>query len=345
MNIWGSFVSLLENILLTFQNWTGNSGVAIILFTILARLVILPLTLQSLRSSRRMQVIQPQMKELQRKYGKDQQRLNEETMKLYKDNKINPAGGCLPLFLQLPIFFAVYQAVINLAQQPPSEASAQVMVNALGGAGLETSAMNASLMMLRLTTGFIWLTDLGRPDPLYILPVLSVVFQLLVQLMSTPRVQDPQQKAMMQSMLIMPIVFGYIGFTFPSGAVLYWVVGSILSMIQTYVISGWGSLANYLKFLPTDAGLFPPPVLVTNSDDKTPSAVPNRTVNAVVAEETNGRRSFWDVLGPLAEQPVTATAGASSDLGAADEPTETAIADARRTVRQQPNPRRRKARR
>ncbi|MBC8161764.1 MAG: membrane protein insertase YidC [Roseiflexaceae bacterium] len=344
MNIWTGFVGLLENILLTFQAWTGNSGVAIILFTIVARAVILPLTLQSLRSSRGMQAIQPQMKELQRKHGKDQQRLNEEMIKLYRENKINPAGGCLPLFLQLPIFFAVYQAVINLAQIPPSEAAAQSMVNALGSAGLETAAMNASLLDHRLSTSFLWLRDLGIPDPLYILPVLSVLFQLIVQLMSTPRIQDPQQKAMMNSMLIMPIVFGYIGFTFPSGAVLYWVAGSILSMIQTFAISGWGSLANYLKFLPTNAGLFPPPTVILPTDDKAPNAPTGKAVETL-AGDAGPRRSFWDVLAPLTEQAVPA-ASAAAEIPRSDPATEAALAETRKSIRQQPNPRRRnKARR
>ena len=343
MNIWSTFVGLLEQVLLTFQNWTGNAGVAIILFTILARLIILPLTLTSLRSSRKMQVLQPQMKELQRKYGKEPERLNQETMKLYRDNKVNPAGGCLPLILQIPVFFAVYQAVINLAQTPPSEAAARVLITGLNSAGLTTTAMKASLNAHRLNTWFLWLSDLGRPDTLYILPIISIVLQLLVQLMSTPRVQDAQQKAMTQSMLIMPIIFGYIGFTFPSGAVLYWVVGSLLSVLQTYAISGWGSLANYLKFLPTDAGLFPAPVLVTPSE---PTSKESDTSNAPAATvEPASRRSFWDVLGPLAEQPTAVAATATADMTMMDDVQVADIAEVRRRVSQQPNPRRRKARR
>jgi len=289
-----------------------------------------------------MQVLQPELKELQRKYGKDPQRLNEETIKLYKENKVNPAGGCLPLFLQLPIFFGVYQAVIRLAQIPASEAAASAMLPGLNGAGINTGSIQAVLDANRLNTVFLWLSDLGQPDPLFILPVLSVLLQLIVQLMSTPRVQDPQQKAMTQSMLILPVVFGYIGFTFPSGAVLYWVIGSLLSIVQTYVISGWGSLANYLKFLPTTGGLLPAPEIIKPSESshrETISSVPE-------APSTDSpRRSFWDVLGPLNEQPTPATAGAMPDGNGSDETTETAIADVRRRAGQQPNPRRRKPRR
>src|SRR5919199_1830427 len=115
-NLWTTFVGFLQNVLLTFYAWTGNAGLAIILFTIVARVFILPLTLKSLQSTRKMQELQPQVKELQRKYGKEPQKLQEETMKLYREYKVNPAGGCLPMLLQFPIFIGVYQAVINLTR-------------------------------------------------------------------------------------------------------------------------------------------------------------------------------------------------------------------------------------
>ncbi len=331
MEIWNGFVLLLERVLLTFFAWTGNAGLAIILFTIVARVVILPLTLKGLQSTRRMQELQPLMKELQRKHGKEPQKLQEETMKLYREYKVNPAGGCLPLFLQLPIFLGVYQAVINLAQVSTPEHVAGSMIKVLGDAGVNTLNLALSLDQQRLSGGFLWLTDLGKVDPWYILPVLSVILQLLVQLMSTPRVQDPQQKAMTQTMLVLPIVFGYIGFTFPSGAVLYWVVGSVLSIIQQYVISGWGSLANYLKFLPTDGGLFPA---------ITPVPATATTGTSALPEETSEKRDFWDVLRPLTEQTSETATDETADAQATDQ----SIVEARRQLAQQ-NPRRRRTRR
>jgi len=329
---WETFVTFLQNVLLTFYAWTGNAGLAIILFTIVARLVILPLTIKSLQSTRKMQELQPQIKELQRKFGKDPQKLQEETMKLYREFKVNPAGGCLPMLLQFPIFIGVYQAVINLTQTPPSEHAVGAMIRVLEGAGLNVATLQ-SVSQARLAGGFLWLSDLGKVDPYYILPVLSVVFQLIVQLMATPRVQDAQQKAMTQSMLVLPILFGYIGFTFPSGAVLYWVVGSILSMIQQYVISGWGSLANYLKFLPTDGGLFPPAIPPV-------SATASANGNAASPSESPAeRQSFWDVLRPLVEQ-----GSSEAEQPESDPETERALESARRQAGQV-SPRRRKARR
>jgi YidC/Oxa1 family membrane protein insertase len=124
-------------------------------------------------------------------------------------------------------------------------------------------------------------------------------------------------------------MFGYLGFTFPAGAVLYWVVGSVLSMIQQYVISGWGSLSNYLKFLPTSGGLLPP---------LTPAAaVATNGGTAPVDEPPSEKVGFWDVLRPLTEQ-------AAVEAPSEDGPTEQALADVRRQLSQN-NPRRRRPRR
>lgn len=337
MPVWLAFVEFLERVLLTFYTWTGSAGLAIILFTIVARLFILPLTIKSLQSSRRMQELQPHMKELQRKYGKDPQKLQEETMRLYREYKVNPVGGCLPMLLQLPIFLGVYQAVMNLTRVSPAEHAGSAMLRALNEQGISFTAATATLGQPQLAGSFLWLPDLGKTDPYYILPILSVIFQLIVQLMATPRIQDPQQKAMMQSMLILPIVFGYIGFIFPSGAVLYWVVGSILSIIQQYVISGWGSLANYLKFLPTDGGLLPP----ITPPPAQPAASAVVSGGSASSEEPAQKVDFWDVLRPLTEsrsEPAESQAQAPPAESAAP------AAEVRRVVSHM-NPRRRRARR
>jgi YidC/Oxa1 family membrane protein insertase len=309
-NIWTGFVEFLQNVLLTFYSWTGNGGIAIILFTILARVVILPLTIKSIQSSRKLQELQPQIKEIQRKYGKEPQKLQEETARLYREYKVNPVGGCLPMLLQLPIFFGVYQAVINLTNVSLSERVAGSMIKALNESGVNIASL-PQLGQAQLGGGFLWIADLGQPDPLYILGVLSLVFQLIVQLMAMPRVQDAQQKAMSQSMLILPLMFAYIGFTFPAGAVLYWVIGSVLSMIQQYVISGWG-----------------PAVPATAA-----------AANGAASAEPEQKLGFWDVLRPLMEQGSSA-----AEASETDDATEQAVVEVRRQIAQ-PNPRRRKARR
>ncbi|NOK59244.1 MAG: hypothetical protein GFH27_549283n295 [Chloroflexi bacterium AL-W] len=333
--IWSAFVDLLENFLLILYNFSGNAGVAIILFTIVARLVILPLTFKSLQSTRRMQELQPLLKELQRKHGKDARKLQEETMKLYRDNKVNPVGGCLPMLLQLPIFIGVYQAILHLTEASVPSAVVRSMLDVVQNTSntVDVSALAATVEGSRLSGGFLWLENLGEPDPYYILPILSVIFQLLVQLMAMPRVQDPQQKAMTQSMLFLPLVFGYIGFIFPSGAVIYWVAGSILSVIQQYVISGWGSLANYLKFLPTDAGLFPPKLPQTATATAGTSALVDTSV------EDTPKRDFWGVLGPLAERDTSIEEEPDTEVDSQQSKT------SNRTVVGPSNSRRRRARR
>src|SRR5918998_6851319 len=114
---WQQFVDFLVFVLRTLTDWTGSLGIAIILFTIITRLAMLPLTIKQLQSSKKMQELQPHMAELRRKYGKDQQKLTEEMTKLYREQKVNPAGSCLPLLIQLPIFIGVWQAVYKLLTQ------------------------------------------------------------------------------------------------------------------------------------------------------------------------------------------------------------------------------------
>ncbi|MEI7645459.1 MAG: YidC/Oxa1 family membrane protein insertase [Chloroflexales bacterium] len=327
--IWSAFVGLLEQILLWFSTTTGSVGFGIIIFTICARLVILPLTLTSLRSSRKMQQIQPLIKELQRKHGKDQQKLQEETLKLYREYKINPVGGCLPVLLQLPIFFGVYQAVYHL--MVPDQ---RINLSVGAKAALENPSVAALFDSNHL---FLGLFDLGKTAfgpgglgfaaPIYLLlPVLSILLQMMQTTMATPRTQDPQQKAMTQAMMFMPLVFGYIAFTFPSGAVLYWVVSSFVGVVQQYFTSGWGSLANYLKFLPPDGKpgtlpTFTPAVAASGGGD-------SGAALSVAAQ----RADFWSVMRPLTEAEQTGTQEPDT--------TEAEIDDAHDQSHQPVNPRR-----
>jgi YidC/Oxa1 family membrane protein insertase len=282
--MWAAFVTILQNILIWLSNITGNLGLGIILFTILTRVALLPLTIKQLQSSKKMQELQPLIQELRRKYGKDQQKFTQEMTKLYREHKANPAGSCLPLVIQLPIFIGVYQAVQHLA------------TNQVVTTGFEKS--------------FLWVPELNKHDPYYILPILSIALQLLTSVMAMPKIQDPQQKMMSQTMLLMPLFFGYIAFTFNAGAVLYWVMGSLLAVVQQYFVAGWGSLTNYLPFLPERQGYMTP-------------AVPAAASVAAGGEETPSEptANFWS---PLAK--LQTSAGAAGDNAA----TEAAIADARR---------------
>jgi YidC/Oxa1 family membrane protein insertase len=212
-------------------------GFAIILFTLIVKVVTLPLNLQQARSMKATQELQPKLQELQKKYAKDKEKLAQAQMELYREHGVNPLGGCLPMLIQLPILFGLYQALYKLAS-------------------------TGEIVGQR----FLWIPDLAFPTreigikwvwpsapefigwaaaALYVvLPVLTVVTQIAMQKMTTSPTasQDSQQAAMQQTMLIMPFMFGFITLQVPSGLTLYWVTSNVFSMIQQYFITGWGSL-------------------------------------------------------------------------------------------------------
>lgn len=351
--IWGSFVGFMEQALLWCATLTGSAGLGIILFTACTRLLLLPLTLSSIRSSRKMQELQPMIKELQRKHGKDQRKLQEETVKLYQEYKINPVGGCLPMFLQLPIFIGVYWAVLHLmspgyyAQLDPSiqavihDPTIQKLFTwlTIGSASDFQSQLSPAVQeavrdpaIKEILAAPFFGIDLGTKPfeegfknfqgvEYLVLPVLSIVLQFTQQIMAMPRVQDPQQKAMTRAMMFMPLFFAYITLIFPAGAVLYWVTSSAIGIAQQYFTSGWGSLANYLKFLPPDGkSKQATPALATSAAS---GAVNAGTVQAEGSSSSAGaaaatmpsRPNFWDIMQPLVEADIEPSADSHATSG------------------------------
>ena len=187
-----------------YQNVIASYGIVIILLTIIVRLILTPLTITQTRSMARMQKIQPQLKELQKKYKDDKQKLQQETMAFYKENNVNPLAGCLPLILQMPVFFALFQTLRN-----PTEKVTSVVGDNLS---------------------FLWL-QLDKPDPYYILVILMVATMFLSTKLSTT---DPKQTKIMY---ILPVVFGFISFRFEAGILLYWVTTNVWSIGQQWVVN------------------------------------------------------------------------------------------------------------
>jgi YidC/Oxa1 family membrane protein insertase len=211
-------------------------GLAIIAFTLLIKVITIPLSISQVRSSKRMQDMQPQLKALQKKYAGNKEKLSQEQMKLYKEAGVNPLGGCLPSLVQLPIWIGLYQALLGLAHK-----------------GL-------------LTGGFLWISDLTFPNTAVgtkwiwpasptnafwgngsgwlgvasylVLPVLTVITQIITQKLTTPPSTDQTQNAMGGAMMIMPFMFGFFALTFPSGLALYWVTNNLFTMIQQYLLVG-----------------------------------------------------------------------------------------------------------
>jgi YidC/Oxa1 family membrane protein insertase len=224
--VWSEYVDLLKWALERIGRIVGNGGISIILFTILIRTLILPVTVRSTKSMKAMQEIQPKIKDLQKKYKNDRPRIQQETMALYSAYGVNPVAGCLPMVLQAPIFIGVYHAIRDLSKSD---------------AGIWHG-------------GFLWLDSLKSPDPWHLLPILAGLFQLVQTFMARPagqgKVTDQQQQMMNTMMNIMPITVVLFGWTFASGSVIYWVTQSIYGIVQQWFITGWGKINDYVPGLP-----------------------------------------------------------------------------------------------
>jgi YidC/Oxa1 family membrane protein insertase len=288
--IWNGFVTLLEWVLQQFYAVPPHSaGLAIILFTIAVKIVLMPLTVSQLRASREMQKLAPKVKELQKKYAKDREKLNQETMALYREHGVNPTQGCLPSLLQIPIFFGVYYAILNLTRIPTVGIllGRWIGFDSLNFLGLGSVPLDLAAGLTKgifANQAFLWMPSLGKPDPIHILPILAGVLQLVQQKMMTQRNADAQQQAMNNAMMFLPLMFIFIGWTFPAGPVVYWVTQSLVGIVQQYFIAGWGGLRQWLPFLP---------------DRQPPAskASPKPKETAVVAEPTQPERGwFWRLM-------------------------------------------------
>lgn len=192
-------------------SWTW--GLAIIGLTIIVRLILFPLTWKQYKSAQQMQMIQPQVKELQKKYKSDRGKLQEETMKLYSEHRVNPFASCLPLILQLPVFISLYAAIKGLGP-------------------LEAVQYEASVKALEAAP-FLWIPHLGFPDPYYILLILYVVTQMISTELMVATQSDQTQKWIMRAM---PIVFVAFLFNFPAGLFVYWVTTNVWTIGQQLII-------------------------------------------------------------------------------------------------------------
>lgn len=206
---WSKYVVYpLSWLITSFAKWFGNSyGLSIIVVTILLRLAMLPLMIQQTKNSKAMQAVQPEMEKLREKYSsKDantQQKLQEETMKLFQTHNVNPLAGCFPILIQTPILIGFYQAIIRTEE--------------IGKSG-----------------DFLWF-ELGSPDPYYLLPIIAGATTFLQQkiMMSGTGNANPQMQMMLYMMPIMILIFAI---NFPAALALYWVVGNIFMIVQTYFI-------------------------------------------------------------------------------------------------------------
>lgn len=180
----------------------GNWGWSIVLLTVLVKLILYPISAAGYKSMARMKEVTPRMKALQEQYADDKQRLQQAMMELYRKEKINPVGGCLPILLQIPVFLALYWVLLASVE-------------------------------LRDSAWLGWVSDLASPDPWFILPAVMMITMFL-QIKLNPTPTDPMQARMM---VIMPLVFGVMFFFFPAGLVLYWLTNNVLSIAQQWYVN------------------------------------------------------------------------------------------------------------
>ena len=180
----------------------GNWGWAIVVLTIGIKAVFYPLSAASYKSMAKMKLLTPRLMQLKERFGDDKQRLNQEMMKLYQTEKVNPLGGCLPILIQIPVFIALYWVLLGAVE-------------------------------MRDAPWIGWITDLASPDPYFILPVIMMA-SMFIQTKLNPTPPDPIQAKVMMAM---PLIFGVMFFWFPAGLVLYWVVNNVLSIAQQWQIT------------------------------------------------------------------------------------------------------------
>jgi len=212
----------------------GSFGLAIIVLTVVVRLALFPLTVRQTQSTKAMQTLQPKIQELQKKYAKNQQKLQQEMMKLYKEAGINPLGCLWPMLIQLPIWIALYQSIMQaLAATPENLLNLSQHLYSWAVVG----------QAVPLNDQFLWL-HLSRPDPNLILAILVGGTMWVQQKMVTPPATDSRQQSMTSmTTMMMPLMFGFFTLSFPSGLALYWVVSNIIGIIIQYFVSGgWGYL-------------------------------------------------------------------------------------------------------
>ncbi len=229
--IWGAFVNFIALSLIYLDTILKNWGVpyafgfSIIIFTILVRLATFPLNMQQIKSSKAMQDLQPRMKELQEKYKNDREKLAQEQMAMYKEAGVNPLGGCLPTLVQMPIWFALYQALTQLSNEGLLY-EGFMWIPSLAGPPVSQSG--------DIIPPWLWQLPWTESLAYLVLPILLLVSQYYMQQMMTPPNPDPQQASMQSMMKIMPIMFGYFSLIVPSGLTLYWFTSNILALAQQY---------------------------------------------------------------------------------------------------------------
>jgi len=232
---------MVNSLLLLYWVFFSNFGIAIIAFTMLVRLVMVPLTIKQSRQIKAMNGLQPLMKQLQEKYKNDRQRVSQETMKLYKEHGVNPLGCLGPMFIQFPIWIGLFQAIRQTVPNNPE--------NLVELSGNLYSWLPQVHSIIPINSSFLWM-DLALPDPSpFVMPILVGGSMFVMQKMTTMPSVDARQASTNRMMLwMMPLMFGFFTLNFSSGLAVYWVVSNIIGVAIQGFITGWDPLKSLLAF-------------------------------------------------------------------------------------------------
>ena len=245
-------VSPIFNLLAVAFQLTGSLGWAIIVLTLVVKAVSSPLILPSLRSAKKQRELQPQIDKLKKKFKHDKKKQAEVQMQLLKEHGVNPASGCWSMIITILIFTSLYSVIRQITQVADiAEINAHLYTASLAFTSLE-----------ELSTNFFYL-DLAKPDPLYIMAVLAGITQFFLAKMNMPYVESGKKAAkktpdkkddiaynmQQQSLYIMPGMMALLGLSLPSGVIIYIITSTIFSLVQSYLINGWGGLKPWVDKL------------------------------------------------------------------------------------------------
>lgn len=258
--LWSELIirPMLNTLLVLYVISFSNSGVAIIVFTVLVRLITLPLALKQIRQMMGMTALQPKLRELQARHGKDRARISQETMRMYREAGISPLGCLGPMVVQMPILFGLYRVLIQTLFTKPDDL---VGLSEKLYPWIPFFQIHAAAP---LGDNFLGIHLGVNPGPsLFIIPLLVAASTWVQQKMTTMPSPDPRQQSSQKMMLyMMPVMLGFFAFSFPTGLSLYWIVSNIIGIAIQYFVAGWGTLFPLFPKaapVPAEARAQPPP--------------------------------------------------------------------------------------
>jgi YidC/Oxa1 family membrane protein insertase len=303
--------------LVGFYALTSDIGIAIILLTLVIKTLLIPLFRAQIVSQRRMQLLQPEIRAIQQKFKGNRTKISEETMRLYRERGINPAAGCLPALLQLFLLIPIYQVVSQGLSAPDISSMLQVFGQPILDIACQAPG-NPDLPCINTTIGWLGGLDAHRPNVQFSLPVpilgsfgfsilavISAFLQLIQTRMMVPNTNDPQTRSQQRIFLFLPLISIVYGGILPAGLFLYWIVFTAYSIVQQYLIAGWGGLFPLFGWMPGFATNHQPRFPVTTAPIPRPEGGDSRTTEPIRSSSDRAAGT----IRPARQKPRTSRRG------------------------------------